>query len=134
MSQNSLSLPTTGTLSGLSLVEGINSALDTLNTMNSGGSAPLNPEACMWWIDTANGLIKQRGSQSQQAQGIWGNPPAREASDETQTILGRADRDGAQAGRTGYVGLPDPILQLGYRVVSAAYQCAPMSLESPLRG
>lgn len=60
MSQNSLVIPTTGTLSGLSLVEGVNSALDSLNTLNSGGSTPSTTEADMWWMDTTNGLLKQR--------------------------------------------------------------------------
>lgn len=62
MSQNSLLLPNTGTLSGLSLVNGTNAALDTLNTLNSGGSAPSTTEADMWWMDTTNGLLKQRNA------------------------------------------------------------------------
>lgn len=60
MSQNSLVLPTTGTLAGLTLVSGLNSAIDSLNTLNSGGSAPSTTEADQWWMDTTNGLLKQR--------------------------------------------------------------------------
>jgi hypothetical protein len=41
-SQSPLSVPTSGTLSGLSLVQDINNANDSLNTCNSGGSAPSN--------------------------------------------------------------------------------------------
>lgn len=60
MSQNSLVVPNTGTLSGLSLVNAVNAALDSLNTLNSGGSAPSTTEADMEWVDTTNGLVKQR--------------------------------------------------------------------------
>lgn len=60
MSQNSLVIPNTGTLSGLTLVNDTNGALDTLNTLNSGGSAPSAPEADQFWVDTTNGLVKQR--------------------------------------------------------------------------
>jgi hypothetical protein len=60
MSQNSLTLPTTGTLSGLALVEAVNGALDTLNTLASSGSAPASPEAGQLWHDTGNKLLKIR--------------------------------------------------------------------------
>lgn len=60
MSQNSLVLPNTGTLTGLALVNGVNSALDSLNTLNSGAGAPSVTEADMVWMDTTNGLRKQR--------------------------------------------------------------------------
>ncbi len=60
MSQNSLVLPTSGTLSGLAAVQGINAALDTLNTCASGGSAPSAPEAGQLWHDTANKVLKIR--------------------------------------------------------------------------
>jgi hypothetical protein len=59
MSQNSLVLPTTGTVSGLTMTQDINSALDTLNTCASGGSAPSSPEDCQLWADTTNNLLKQ---------------------------------------------------------------------------
>ncbi|MGB8422172.1 gp53-like domain-containing protein [Paraburkholderia sp.] len=62
MSQNSLVIPNTGTLSGLALVNDANAALDSLNTLNSGGSAPSTTEADMWWMDTTNGLLKQRNA------------------------------------------------------------------------
>lgn len=60
MSQNSLVIPNTGTLAGLTLVNDANSAFDTLNTLNSGGSAPSTTEADMFWVDTTNNLVKQR--------------------------------------------------------------------------
>lgn len=60
MSQNSLILPTTGTVSGLQMAQDINYALDTLNTLNSGASAPGTVEAGMLWHDTTNNLIKLR--------------------------------------------------------------------------
>jgi hypothetical protein len=41
-SQNQLSSPTTGTVSGLQLTNNYNNALDSLNTANSGTSAPTN--------------------------------------------------------------------------------------------
>ena len=45
MSQNSLVLPTTGTVSGLQITQAANSALDTLNTLASGAGVPSSPEA-----------------------------------------------------------------------------------------
>ena len=60
MSQNSLVLPISGTLSGLNAVQDINNALDTLNTLASGASAPSSPEAGQFWHDTANKIIKIR--------------------------------------------------------------------------
>jgi len=60
MSQNSLILPTTGTVSGLQMTQDLNYALDTLNTLNSGASAPGTAEAGMLWHDTTNNLIKLR--------------------------------------------------------------------------
>ena len=60
MSQNSLTLPTTGTVSGLSMAQDINGALDTLNTLASGASAPGSPEAGQLWHDTTNSLLKIR--------------------------------------------------------------------------
>jgi hypothetical protein len=59
MSQNSLVLPTTGTVSGLTMTQDTNNALDTLNTCWSGGSAPSSPEDCQLWADTTNNLLKQ---------------------------------------------------------------------------
>jgi hypothetical protein len=60
MSQNSLVLPTSGTLSGLAAVEAVNAALDTLNTLAAGASAPSTPEAGQLWHDTTNNLLKIR--------------------------------------------------------------------------
>ncbi|MGD0826988.1 MAG: hypothetical protein ACLQED_09230 [Desulfobaccales bacterium] len=56
-SQNSLIVPD-GT--GASVRAGFNDAIDTLNTINSGPSAPTTTEAYMLWADTTNGLLKQR--------------------------------------------------------------------------
>src|ERR1700731_3642145 len=56
-SQNALLSPTTGTVSGLHLTNNYNSALDSLNTANSGATAPTNQlsgSASMgnWWLNT----------------------------------------------------------------------------------
>ena len=53
----------TGTLSGLSMVQGFNNALDSLNTCNSGASAPTNqlsgaPSAGNCWYNTATGALQ----------------------------------------------------------------------------
>jgi hypothetical protein len=56
-SQNSLIVPD-GT--GASVRAGFNNAIDTLNTINSGPSAPATTEPYMLWCDTTNGLLKQR--------------------------------------------------------------------------
>ncbi len=60
MSQNSLVLPTTGTVSGLQMTQNINYALDTLNTLCSGAAAPGTPEAGQFWHDTTNNILKLR--------------------------------------------------------------------------
>ncbi|HEX3747584.1 MAG TPA: hypothetical protein VHW09_26800 [Bryobacteraceae bacterium] len=60
MSQNSLTLPTSGTVSGLQMAQATNNALDTLNTLASGASAPGSPEAGQLWHDTTNNLLKIR--------------------------------------------------------------------------
>jgi hypothetical protein len=60
MSQNSLVLPTTGTVTGLTMVQDMNLALDSLNTNNSGASAPATTEAFQWWVDSTNNLLKMR--------------------------------------------------------------------------
>jgi hypothetical protein len=56
-SQNQLSSPTTGTVSGLQLTNNYNNALDSLNTGNSGASAPTNqlsgiPSLGNVWLNT----------------------------------------------------------------------------------
>jgi microcystin-dependent protein len=58
-SQNQLSSPTTGTVSGLQLTNSYNNAIDSVNTMNSGASAPTNqlsgsPSPGNWWLDTTS--------------------------------------------------------------------------------
>ncbi len=60
MSQNSLTLPTTGTVSGLQQTQNMNNALDTLNTLASGASAPASPEAGQLWHDITTNTIKLR--------------------------------------------------------------------------
>jgi hypothetical protein len=60
MSQNTLVDPTTGTLSGLALVQNLNAALDTLNTIASGASAPSSPEAGQLWHDTGTETLWMR--------------------------------------------------------------------------
>jgi hypothetical protein len=60
MSQNSLVIPTSGTLSGLAAMQAVNAALDTLNTLASGASAPSSPEAGQFWHDTTNNILKLR--------------------------------------------------------------------------
>lgn len=57
-SQNNLFNPTVGTLSGLTQVQTDNNAMDSLNTCNSGSSAPANqlsgvPSAGNCWLDTS---------------------------------------------------------------------------------
>lgn len=56
-SQNQLSSPTTGTVSGLQLTNNYNNALDSVNTCNSGTSAPTNqlsgvPSLGNCWLNT----------------------------------------------------------------------------------
>jgi hypothetical protein len=53
MSQNPIVLPTTGTVSGLQLVQDANAALDTLNTKWAGSSPPSSPEPYQDWLDTS---------------------------------------------------------------------------------
>lgn len=60
MSQNSIVLPTTGVVSGLQMTQNTNAALDTLNTLSSGASAPASPSAGQWWHDTTNNLLNIR--------------------------------------------------------------------------
>lgn len=56
-SQNALSSPSTGTVSGLQLTNNYNNALDSLNTCNSGSTAPTNqlsgvPSLGNCWLNT----------------------------------------------------------------------------------
>ena len=62
-SQNNLFNPTSGTLSGLTMVQGFNNALDSVNTCNSGASAPSNqlsgtPSAGNCWYNTSTGAVQ----------------------------------------------------------------------------
>jgi len=94
-SQNGLSSPTTGTVTGLALTNSYNSALDSLNTCNSGASAPTNqlsgsPSLGNCWINTSTSPITMNIYDGTQwvtigyldaSQHIWvgitgaGNPP-----------------------------------------------------------
>jgi hypothetical protein len=58
-SQNALVVPD-GT--GAQVRAGFNNAIDSLNTVESGPSAPTTTEAYMLWCDTTNNLLKQRDS------------------------------------------------------------------------
>lgn len=62
-SQGSYIMPTTGTVSGLTLVTDINAALDAIATCNSGATQPLNslaaPSPGQFWCDNATaGFLK----------------------------------------------------------------------------
>src|SRR5208337_1962701 len=58
-SQNALVVPD-GT--GAQVRAGFNNAIDSLNTVESGPSAPTTTSAYMLWADTTNNLLKQRDS------------------------------------------------------------------------
>ena len=60
MSQNAVVLPTTGVVSGLQMTQATNNAIDTLNTLASGATAPSSPEAGQLWHDTTNNILKLR--------------------------------------------------------------------------
>ena len=57
MSQNSLVLPTVGVVSGLQMTQDANNALDSLNTLNSGASAPSSAEAGSLWHNTSTNVL-----------------------------------------------------------------------------
>lgn len=60
--QNTLVLPNTGVLPGLTMVNSLNSMMETLVTLNSGASAPATTYPYMVWADTTNNVIKQRNA------------------------------------------------------------------------
>lgn len=62
MSQSDLSLPTTGTISGLSYTTTLNAIIAALGSLSSGGSAPSNPIAYQIWFDSTNSILKIRNS------------------------------------------------------------------------
>ena len=66
MSQNTVVLPTSGTVSGLAMTQNTNNALDTLNTLWSGAAAPASPESGQWWHDTTNNILKLRSMDNTQ--------------------------------------------------------------------
>lgn len=57
-SQNDIEIPTTGSLPGLTLVNLINDANNTLATNFSGTTAPSVPLTWQLWLDTTNNLLK----------------------------------------------------------------------------
>lgn len=66
-SQSNLWSPITGTVSGLALTQNLNSALDAVNTCNSGASAPTNqgpppgpgvPSLGNCWLNTTTGAVQ----------------------------------------------------------------------------
>ncbi len=97
MSQNSLVLATSGTLSGLAAVQGINAALDTLNTLASGASAPGSPEPGQFWHDTANKLLKIRSMDNT----TWIVVGALDETNYTFAAEGLASTLGVAKGGTG---------------------------------
>lgn len=64
MSQNTIVLPTIGLYSGLQIAQLINQALDTLNTLWSGASAPAGPSTYQLWQDTTTGYLRQYNGSS----------------------------------------------------------------------
>lgn len=56
--QNATSCPTTGTLSGLALVQCINNAFSTTVSQFSGASAPTSPTTWQLWADTTTNILK----------------------------------------------------------------------------
>jgi len=71
MSQNTLVVSTTPPLAGLTMVNAVNAALNTLKTNNSGASEPSAPEAHMIWADTVNSSMKQRNSANTAWNELW---------------------------------------------------------------
>jgi hypothetical protein len=62
MSQGTIVMPTTGTVSGLALSQNINTALLALVSNNSGNAAPALTYPFMFWADTTTDLLKQRNA------------------------------------------------------------------------
>jgi hypothetical protein len=62
MSQGSLVIPNSGTLSGLSLVNTINAMLDIIDSLHSGTTDPGAIGAFRLWADTTNDLLKIRNA------------------------------------------------------------------------
>jgi hypothetical protein len=58
-SQGSCILPTTGTVSGLTLVNDINACNGSLLSLYSGASAPAGPTTGMLWYNTTSGNVEQ---------------------------------------------------------------------------
>ena len=57
-SQNAIELPTVSPYPGLTMLNNVNSAFDTLQTNFSGDTAPSSPLVYQLWVDTANDLLK----------------------------------------------------------------------------
>lgn len=47
---------------GIDVRADINDAIKALASDFSGPVAPTNPQPCMWWADTAEGMLKRRNS------------------------------------------------------------------------
>jgi hypothetical protein len=62
MSQNATAVPVVGTVSGLTMAQDINLALDTIATYESGSGDPGAIGAYRSWADTGNNLMKQRNA------------------------------------------------------------------------
>lgn len=62
MSQNSVVVPNTGTLTGLAMVNAVNAAIDTVQSNLSGNADPGAVGAYRLWADTTTGLLKIRNA------------------------------------------------------------------------
>ncbi|WP_341249060.1 phage tail protein [Cupriavidus pauculus] len=60
MSQDTLDIPTTGTLSGLALVQKINSGQQALASNSSGSTPPSKTYPCQFWVDTSTNRLRMR--------------------------------------------------------------------------
>src|ERR1700692_1710130 len=58
-SQASCIMPTSGTVSGLTLVNHINGRNNSIISVWSGGSAPSGPQAGQFWYNTNTGYVQQ---------------------------------------------------------------------------
>lgn len=65
MQANDYEILTSDANSGISYRNAVNEIFKAIKTLNSGNTEPLNPEAFMWWMDTANETyyyLKQRNA------------------------------------------------------------------------
>lgn len=106
--------------SGSAVRGDVNDALAALFSLSSGATAPSVTVAYQWWVDTANGLLKQRNA---------ANTGWIDHGDVTKELL-RVDGDGSQL--SGIVGLPVgvPFYWLGDTPPSWAYELDGSSLDT----